>query len=805
MPRTTIALLTRYLTAALVVTLATGTAHAHDADGHVRIKGDKVVATFKGSTYPASKGNKFIFLSRANTSSGFQLARNAYDPTVDDSSLVVRSSGTSSSNTGVLHLNKLSWRELGNGKGWSYKGSKNDHTGVSSIKLFHNGSLSIKAKGSFWPFEINDTQDSVEVLLHMGVWTYCAKLDGAETSTEFKRNEAGRIIAAGATPPVDCPSTCGNGIIEIPEECDDGNTIDDDGCSNACALCDAGDADFASTYEGLQAILFDGYDCSNDICHGATLANSGLDLRDGVSYDSIVNVASQQSSLDRVEPGDQDLSFLYNKIAAKTLGSPDVAGSPMPANALTVTEEHLEALRLWIRGGAPRDTVVEGTAELLGSCLPPPSPRKIPALDPPAPEEGVQFLMPAYPLDSQDERELCIASFYDLRGQVPEGAVVDCPGAFPGTNEEPGDPWAGKCFTTGGFRLGQDPQSHHSIINIYAGDYDFNEGEGNRSWDQVGGWRCYDPDAPNDASAATCDPSQPDACPSGQVCATADRDGTACLATSPGYGPPDASNLNGNLPTFSGSQESLSENDFPATVYGVLPLRGIIVWNSHAFNLTQEDMRMEAYLNIFFEENPTFPSQPLFNDDHIFIQDVPPGEVREYCYTHTFPEGARLFDLSSHAHRFLSRWRYFAPPQTPCTHPNSCPPGNPANLFYDYESFDYSDALTLKFDPPVHFTGAPADRTFKFCALYDNGATNPNEMKRQSTSPTPDVELGGLIPGGPCDDSEVKCTGGENIGELCFANDSNCPLAECDACNVKGGVTTDDEMFIAIGTYYVDP
>ncbi len=32
------------------------------------------------------------------------------------------------------------------------------------------------------------------------------------------------------------PSTCGNGVLELPEECDDANTSDGDGCSATCAL-----------------------------------------------------------------------------------------------------------------------------------------------------------------------------------------------------------------------------------------------------------------------------------------------------------------------------------------------------------------------------------------------------------------------------------------------------------------------------------------------------------------------------------------------------------------------------------------
>lgn len=30
--------------------------------------------------------------------------------------------------------------------------------------------------------------------------------------------------------------TCGDGIVEIPEQCDDGNTVDTDGCDNSCLL-----------------------------------------------------------------------------------------------------------------------------------------------------------------------------------------------------------------------------------------------------------------------------------------------------------------------------------------------------------------------------------------------------------------------------------------------------------------------------------------------------------------------------------------------------------------------------------------
>ena len=152
----------------------------------------------------------------------------------------------------------------------------------------------------------------------------------------------------------------------------------------------------------------------------------------------------------------------------------------------------------------------------------------------------------------------------------------------------------------------------------------------------------------------------------------------------------------------------------------------------------------------------------------------------------------------------------YAPPQTPCpsgqsdgfgfffTDP-SCTAGNPNDIFYD--SFDYTDPLEqLNISSPVVYSGSVEDRTIKFCATYDNGESNPDEVKRRSTSPPPPNPF---IPGGPCSLSEVKCMGGPNVGQPCSGLDINCPGSFCDACDVKGGVRTEDEMFILMGYFYV--
>lgn len=769
---------------------ATG-AFAHGGD-HWPIAGDSLKMGYS----PNGQGTGFAFKSKGQVN--INALSTADDLKVERSTLFVRGTGTAPGSSGVIVLDPDRWTRIGTPeapKGWMFKGDPYYTGGVSKILLKigkKNGSLQIQAKGYSWPFQINGPQDSVQVVLTLGGNAICAEFS-ADRLADFQTNINGAVQASYSLAPSECPQVCGNGIVEVGEQCDDGNDINGDTCTNTCEGCNPADAQFASTYEGIQGLIFDNptYNCTNNACHGSA-AQGGLDLRSGASHADLVNVDSQiQPTTPRVYPGDQDLSVLYKKLADKTLSTNTVPGTSMPVAATALTPEHLEALRLWIRGGAPETGVVAGTAELLDSCLPPATPLDIPQPEVPDAALGTQFAMPGYKLSSGTEIEGCVATYYDVSATVPEADMVACPGAFPGTNET--GPNAGKCFSFNKQALYQDAQSHHSIVHIYPGQYSWNDS----GW---GSWRCYG----GATDGASCSPETTNTCGTGGVCGSKFHQGVACLDTlTENWGAPDFNT--GSSPQFSGSQESTATQAYPAGVYGVLPLKGLIVWNSHAFNLTTEDATMNGWINMSYTDTRTWPARGLFADQWIFTQNVPPFQQREYCATFTFPQNSHIFQLSSHTHRHGIRWRYYEAPQTPCSAPGgftsaSCLPGDPADMFY--ESYDYSDALTQHYDPPKTYSGTVEDRTIKFCSLYDNGLLNPDTVKTKSGSPTP---TGNLIIGGPCSDSQVQCMGGLNKGQLCNNNDSNCPDSTCDACPLRGGVTTQDEMFIAIGTYYVAP
>jgi hypothetical protein len=544
-----------------------------------------------------------------------------------------------------------------------------------------------------------------------------------------------------------------------------------------------------TTFAAIERSIFAAHGCTADACHGRADGEGGLDLRPGFAFDSLVNhpsTAALATPMMRVLPGEQEESFLYLKLAALTYGDPlpTGGGTPMPNGPVAaVPPEKLEALRLWIRSGASEDAVVMGTDALLGCELPPATPLKAEPLEPPAAAEGFQLYAPPWDLPEESENEVCYATYYDLSAVAPEGARTPCPESLGGATET--------CVMFHDTSFVQDAQSHHSIIDVYFGPAAATDA----SW---GGFTCLG----GEHAGMTCDPTRvgvPVAeggadCGPRAGCASAVQRSAACI----GVGPAD---LRSSSLTIGGSQDSRYDVSPPDGVYGVLPIRGFVMWNSHGFNLTTQPTNIEQYLNMYYAApaDQMYMLRRIFEDGQIFAMNVPAFGEQEICATWTVPEGGHVTLLSSHVHQRGRLFRIWDPPNMPCSPGDSaCVARADAPI---YSSTVYNDATVLTYDPARAFDApSDVDRTLLYCATFDNGANDPSRVKRQSTSPRPP----GFVPfGGPCPDTALRCIGGDAQGEICGGDANLCTGGgECDACPLTGGLTTEDEMFILFGFYY---
>ena len=271
------------------------------------------------------------------------------------------------------------------------------------------------------------------------------------------------------------------------------------------------------------------------------------------------------------------------------------------------------------------------------------------------------------------------------------------------------------------------------------------------------------------------------------------------------------------------AQESSFRESYPEGVYALAPVEGFIIWDSHAFNLTKSDTTIEQWLNLGFAD-PTalrYQRRQIFDADDIFgMGRIEAYESKEVCGSFTIPQYGRLLNLSSHTHRFGKEFRVWYPPNEPCTGrapDNDC--SRPATE-PDYVSFDYEDPLYQRFSDEAIMAFDSADdaaRTFTYCAVWDNGERNSLEVRRNSIRP--DAEtcdfVGALAPVANniginlvacgCEPEERSCFGGPNEGMPCGGDDAVCgDGGSCDACPLGGGVTTEEEMFILLGAYYVE-
>jgi len=665
--------------------------------------------------------------------------------------------GPGEGDSGVVALAADRWKAKG--RALRYADPAGTAAGVRSVVLRigrRGGIVRIAGRGA-WPYAIERPQSEITVTLSIGAARWCARFDGPNL-VNGRRRTRGHTQTAPASCPCEAPAT--------------------------------------GTFAAIQTAVFERHGCTQAVCHGASPGQGNLDLRPEAAHASLVDVPSSiLPSQKRVEPGSRDRSLLWRKLAAATLDLEGVPGTPMPNGAYApLTPNELHALELWIYNGAPASGVIKGTDALLASCLPPPEPQKIRPPEPPAPSEGVQLYSPPWTIAANGEDEVCFATYYDFAAQVPEALRFPCPSIWGGATKQ--------CFAYERTELTQDPNSHHSILRLYRGAYPVTD-------PGFGTFTCHG--GVNDGMP--CDPLGIGvAAPTGADCG--ERSGCAGTVVSSvaciGYGPPDLSdgaNLGADslkAPQILISTSPYYRNAYPDGVYNVMPLQGVFVPNSHAFNATDAATTNEQWLNIYFAPpaEQRHLVQDLFDADDLFIANVPPFASVEYCRTFTMPKGTRLFEMYSHTHKRGKLFQAWGPGiATACSSTvGPCTPESGAPVLV---TTNYADPHVVRWNPPLALDGSDAERRFKYCARYDNGDEDPATVKRPSTAP----------PGffGGCRAGELACFGGARQGQPCAGNHASCDSSPglgdglCDACTLHGGVTTDDEMFAMIGSYYCEP
>ena len=91
--------------------------------------------------------------------------------------------------------------------------------------------------------------------------------------------------------------------------------------------------------------------CALSGCHAGASPQEGMNLSSGLMHSNTVNIPSNKSSLDRIEPGQPDQSYLVHKIQG-TQGTVGGSGVRMPFGGAPLSQANIDIIRAWVADGA---------------------------------------------------------------------------------------------------------------------------------------------------------------------------------------------------------------------------------------------------------------------------------------------------------------------------------------------------------------------------------------------------------------------------------------------------------------------
>jgi hypothetical protein len=160
----------------------------------------------------------------------------------------------------------------------------------------------------------------------------------------------------------------------------------------------------SSTFNMIQRQVFD-VSCTSSSCHASATAAGGLSLAAGASYANLFQAApaneqAKAAGLKRITPGRPELSFLMKKLS----GPGPNEGELMPRGTSGLSSIKLDAIREWIKAGAPENEIV-AAAPNLDNAPTDPGDAFVPPVAPPA-GQGFQVHLGPYYVEPGKEREV---------------------------------------------------------------------------------------------------------------------------------------------------------------------------------------------------------------------------------------------------------------------------------------------------------------------------------------------------------------------------------------------------------------
>ena len=245
-----------------------------------------------------------------------------------------------------------------------------------------------------------------------------------------------------------------------------------------------------------------------------------------------------------------------------------------------------------------------------------------------------------------------------------------------------------------------------------------------------------------------------------------------------------------------GAQQAQACRRFPDGVFAQIPMKGILYWNSHAFNLTDEDTIMNGRLNYYFADGAALPgARPIFNASRDLRAPTRRRTRRRRSATTTSCRRARGSSSSPRT-----------PTSAASTSRSSCPTARRSTRASSTTT--RSSSASIRRSRSTRPTAA--ERTLHYCSLYNNGV----ERRRLARSRDGDARVARAGERAARRSAAARRSPASRARSARRATAATTTrpatrrrapaTAICDACRITGGESTENEMFILIGQYYID-